>query len=425
MLNLSNRRLTQVAKKESWGETHKGIKFMLILYIGFKNLKMGRMRTLLTIGGVSLGIGIITFLLCIGFGVQKMIVTEVTKNNPLDVIDVNNGNLDNFISLNDESIEKIENLDGVKKVERRVNTGGKVMYGESQTDVVVYGANQEYIELARVSYRLTNGNFSNGENKVLISDRLANLLGFSDPMEAVGKTIKYNIALTKEVSSTVTEEKVSNDNETEIVGIVTGDEGVFIYIPFDVARDNFGIDLAQNGKVVVGDMAKFDTVKLQLEQLGFLTESINELIKDIDSFFTTVRAVLVIFGIIIMSISVMGMLNTLSISLLQRTKEIGILKALGTRRFDIFKMFIIESIIISFIGGAIGLLGGYGLSIAVNYLLMYLGKRAGVELFYFVYMPSYFVVAVVGFIFFLGVATGIMPAFRAAKIHALEALRYE
>lgn len=61
-----------------------------------------------------------------------------------------------------------------------------------------------------------------------------------------------------------------------------------------------------------------------------------------------------------MSISAMGMLNTLSVSLLQRTKEVGILKALGAKRSDIFKMFIFEAFLISFLGGSLGLLFGYG-----------------------------------------------------------------
>ena len=62
----------------------------------------------------------------------------------------------------------------------------------------------------------------------------------------------------------------------------------------------------------------------------------------------------------------MGMLNTLSISLLQRTKEVGILKALGAKRGDIFKMFIFEAILISVVGGLLGLASGYGLAFAVN-----------------------------------------------------------
>lgn len=126
-----------------------------------------------------------------------------------------------------------------------------------------------------------------------------------------------------------------------------------------------------------------------------------------------------------MSISVMGMLNTLSVSLLQRTKEIGILKALGTKRIDVFKMFVLESIIISLVGGFLGFFGGYGFALLLNKVLIILGHRMNTELSYFVYVPAGFMMAIGGFVMFLGIITGIMPAFRASKIHALEALRYE
>jgi putative ABC transport system permease protein len=126
-----------------------------------------------------------------------------------------------------------------------------------------------------------------------------------------------------------------------------------------------------------------------------------------------------------MSISAMGMLNTLSISLLQRTKEVGILKALGTKRADIFKMFIFEAFLISFFGGAIGLLFGYGAARGINYGVNILAGKHGVAPSLFVEVPSIFVTSVVAFIFFLGLITGLFPAMRASKIHALEALRYE
>lgn len=411
--------------KESWKETYAGMSTVMILFISWRNLKAGKTRSILTIGGVALGIGIITFLLCMGFGIQKLIVGEVTKNNPLNVIDVNNGNLDSFVSLGDDISDRIKSIEGVETLERRVNTGGKVIVGESQTDVVIYGASERYLDLAKITYRKNEGRFSSSENKAIISEQVAKLLGYEDTNSAIGKTITYNVVISKDVSSTITEETVSENKDTEIVGIIAGDDNTYIYIPYDIIKSNFMIDLAQNGKVLVANMEKFDNIKQQLEQIGLVTESINDLIKDINSFFDTMRVILVVFGVIIMSISVMGMLNTLSVSLLQRTKEIGILKALGSKRTDIFKMFVLESVIISFAGGVVGFIGGYGFSFLINEILIILSRKYGVEMSFFVYIPIYFILAIGGFIVFLGLATGFMPAFRAAKIHALEALRYE
>ena len=156
-----------------------------------------------------------------------------------------------------------------------------------------------------------------------------------------------------------------------------------------------------------------------------MTESIIDTIADINSFFSIVRGILIVFGVIIMSISAMGMLNTLSVSLLQRTKEVGILKALGAKRSDIFKMFIFEAFLISFLGGSLGLLFGYGSAKGINTMINFLAEKYGVTNMNFVELPSAFVMSIVVFIFFLGLITGLFPAMRASRIHALEALRYE
>ena len=121
----------------------------------------------------------------------------------------------------------------------------------------------------------------------------------------------------------------------------------------------------------------------------------------------------------------MGMLNTLSVSLLQRTREVGILKALGAKRKDIFFMFVFEAAIISFLGGLVGFVVGYGGAILINFIFNIFASRQGLSAINFVYIPPAFRMAISLFILFLGFVTGLLPARRAALIHALDALRYE
>lgn len=396
----------------------------MIIFLGWRNLRSNKTRSVLTIGGVAIGIGIISFLLCIGFGIQGMIIEEVTKNNPRDILDINNGNLDNFVALDDGVIEKITKIQGVEMVKREITTGGKVGFEGSQTDAVIYVAGKEYLDLARINYKRKEKTFEDNQPNALISVQLANLLGFGNPIDAIGKIVKYDIVASKEIHSKIQEEKTFEGNEIEVVGIIEGESSV-MRLPFSYAKETFGIDLAQMGKVKAKSPELIGSIEQEIQHLGFLTESINEVIEDINNFFVIIRIVLIVLGTIIMSISAMGMLNTLSVSLLQRTKEVGILKALGAKRTDIFKMFIFEAIIISIFGGVLGLFGGYGFAFLINKLLIYFASRQDVVLSNFVTMPSYFLIALGSFILFLGLATGIMPAYRAARIHALDALRYE
>jgi len=393
-----------------------------------------RMRSILTIGGVAIGIGVITLLISLGFGVQEMVIHEVTKNNPSDIIDITNKSLESFVLLDKNTLERIRGIDGIEQVEIRSSIGGKLFQGDSQTDVVINAVSRHYLDLARsdVSQTLREKIFTEPEG-ILITPKLANLLGFENPSESIGKTIEYSAVVMDDMLADVEdvpEETPKNEHENmvTIVGIIndqTKDDAVYAYISIEEIRERYGGVTGQFAKARVKNESSIESVRLQIEQTAFVTESVIDTIADINSFFLIVRSILIVFGVIIMSISAMGMLNTLSISLLQRTKEVGILKALGTKRTDIFKIFIFEAFLISFLGGIIGLVFGYGAARGVNYLMNIFAIRYGVVASSFVEVPTAFVISIVIFIFFLGLITGIFPAMRASKIHALEALRYE
>lgn len=410
------------------------MRFMTILFIGYRNMFSNRMRSVLTIGGVAIGIGIITLLISLGFGVQGMVIREVTKNNPSNIIDISNKSLENFSLLDSSALEKISNIDGIGQVEIRASLGGKFFNGEAQTDVVINAISRHYLDLARSDLNQeTRDKIFQKPRSILVTPKLATLLGFSNPEESIGKTIEYTGVVTNDMLGDVDvpPKDASDDgpdSQLTIVGIVRDqakDDVVYTYMPLDDIRRRYGKVAGQFAKARVKDESSIESARLQIEQTAFVTESVTDTIADINSFFSIVRGILVIFGIIIMSISAMGMLNTMSISLLQRTKEVGILKALGTKRVDIFKMFIFESFLISFFGGALGLLSGYGAAKSINFGVNMLSVKYGVAPSTFVEIPSVFIISIVIFIFFLGLLTGIFPAMRASKIHALEALRYE
>lgn len=406
-----------------------------ILFIGYRNMFSNRMRSVLTIGGVAIGIGIITLLISLGFGVQGMVIREVTKNNPSDIIDISNKSLESFALLDRQTIERIRKIEGIEQVEIRATIGGKFFNGDAQTDVVINAISRHYLDLARsdLDADIREKIFLEPRS-ILITPKLAVLLGFDNPDDSIGKTIEYTGVVTGDMLADVEEaparspEEIAAESRLTIVGVIRDqakDDAVYAFMPIDEVRKRYGKVAGQFAKARVKDELSIESARLQIEQTAFVTESVIDTIADINSFFSIVRAILVVFGVIIMSISAMGMLNTLSISLLQRTKEVGILKALGTKRTDIFKMFIFEAFLISFFGGVLGLLFGYGSAKGINYGINLMASKYGVAASSFVEIPSMFVVLIAVFIFFLGLLTGIFPAVRASKIHALEALRYE
>jgi putative ABC transport system permease protein len=119
------------------------------------------------------------------------------------------------------------------------------------------------------------------------------------------------------------------------------------------------------------------------------------------------------------------MFNTMTIALLERTGEIGIMKSIGASRSSISIMFITESTIMGILGGiggvAVGILGGKIFNTLINLVASRFGGQS-VDLFY---SPMWFVVVIVVFAGFVGLFTGIVPARRASKIDPLDALRYK
>ena len=115
------------------------------------------------------------------------------------------------------------------------------------------------------------------------------------------------------------------------------------------------------------------------------------------------------------------MFNTMTIALMERTQEVGIMKALGASKLDIMYMFVTEAVIMGFLGGVIGLLVGFLGGETFNFLLNLLAKRVGGNAIDIFYTPLWFALTIAGFSTFVGFITGLWPARRAARLHPPEA----
>jgi putative ABC transport system permease protein len=404
------------------------MQFSVITLISYRNIAANKIRSFLTIGGVGIGIGIITFLISLGFGIQEMVIREITKNNPSNVIEVSNGSLENLITLNDETMDKIKNIEGVMRIERAVNIGVKFYSNDTKIDSVLYGYTRGYMDMANIRIKEGTTDFGDTEEKVFVTPKLAQLMGFENPSDIIGKTVQYEVIISEDIVDKNAENNWEKE-DIEIAGLINDDSNknnsLYAITMYDHLKEDFQLTGGQAGKVEVNTQADMNSIRSRIEQSGFSTESISDTVQDVNAFFNVIKIVMVVFGTIIMSISAMGMLNTLSVSLLQRTREVGILKALGAKRADVFKMFIFEAAIISFSGGILGFSLGYGAAKGANLIFNYFAQKRGEDMVSFISVPLYFVIAIIAFVAFLGFATGIMPARRASKTHALDALRYE
>jgi putative ABC transport system permease protein len=126
-----------------------------------------------------------------------------------------------------------------------------------------------------------------------------------------------------------------------------------------------------------------------------------------------------------LAVSAIGMFNTMTIALLERTNEIGIMKAIGASNSDIRLLFLVESILIGFFGGLGGLIIGIGGTKVINLFFNVFASRMGGQSMEIFYTPMWFVAFIMIFSTLIGFFTGVYPARRAEKLNPLMALRYK
>jgi putative ABC transport system permease protein len=166
-------------------------------------------------------------------------------------------------------------------------------------------------------------------------------------------------------------------------------------------------------------------VRQQIEAMGYITQSVADTVSQINSLFSTARVFFALLGMVALSVAALGMFNTLTVSLLERTREVGLMKAMGMRSEEIRELFLTESIVMGFYGGILGIILGVLAGKLISLILTLFALSRGAGVIDISYVPFSFVILIAVLSLTVGIATGIYPAKRATKISALDALRYE
>lgn len=259
--------------------------------------------------------------------------------------------------------------------------------------------------------------------QAVVNKAMIQVLGLKET-EAVGKKFSVSFVVVGNLLSGGTEKVESAPSEYTIVGITPDDKTPLFYVPFIDLR-SLGIVNFSQMKVIVNNQSDLTKARRQIESMGFVTQSVADTVAQINALFATARAVLALLGFVALSVAALGMFNTLTVSLLERTREVGLMKAMGMKSSEVQELFMTESMIMGFFGGVIGLIAGILLGKLCSLLLSFLSVAKGVGFIDISYVPLSFVILIIGISFVVGIATGIYPARRATQISALNALRYE
>jgi putative ABC transport system permease protein len=449
-----------------------------LIGIAVKNMISKKNRFSVTVGGMTVGIAAIVFLVSIGYGLQSLVIDRVARLEEMKQTDVSVLPGSNLL-INDDVLETFDNIAGVEYALPQIAVVGKVNYSNSSTDMAVYGVTKEYLDQSAVS-PVVGVSFGSNElktdikaekelvpfkpeqesfiNENLITGDWVDLEGESDveeelkvsrvifpekvrdreavvnrsflqvfsieESEAIGKTFSVTFIST---SKSLLEEQTrieSTPVEYTIVGVTPDDLTPLFYVPFIHLRI-LGIDNYSQVKIVVEKEQNLHNVRTYIESQGFVTSSVVDTVEQINSLFATTRLVLALLGTVALFVAGLGMFNTLTVSLLERTREVGLLKAMGMKSHEVRDLFLAESMIMGSMGGFLGLIIGLLIGKFLEVILSIYSVINGIGPITIVSIPITFALFIILVSFLVGIFTGVYPAKRATKISALNALRYE
>ncbi len=400
-----------------------------IINYGIKNLKIRHLRSTLTIVGIVLGIATIVTLMSIGEGVSQDIEKQLDAFGT-DVIFVIPYSLEGLTEtsavsltttgkLYERDIEYIKRVPAVQETARVVYGRASLRFRDSEIAAAVFPADAAVFEQFGDYLELEEGRYyrdSDGKVLVLANDA-ANII-FDDQKISPGNVIYVNedpyrvVGVLKRIGTSLSQQDDSAiympyDQGRELLSDFLAPGEVFaIYI-----KIRPGFDADETALLVERQVANAHRVSLDKKDFSVVTPT---LIKE------TVGVVLDLLNLFLLAIAAVsafvggiGISNTMFMSILERRREIGVLKAIGATRIQILLIFVIESALIGIGGGLVGL--------ALGYFALLLVGAFGIP--YIMGIPQ------IAFAFFfsvgVGVIAGFIPALNASKVPAIEALRYE
>jgi len=394
-----------------------------LVKFAFKNLVAHTLRSVLTLVGISIGIAAIVFLVGFAFGLERLVTQEITSGDAFKLVDVGVGN-SLVVSLNQPSIDKIKKFSFVKSVETITNAGAKVKNDKSNIDISFYGTTPTYLDW--LGSKLSAGKTftqSSGSHEILVTSKLKDFYGKKNDQDLLGQKIILDVVLPKEVTGEGEAKTIANQEYT-IVGVIKDDSAPSSHVYWQNLVDLGAVNFSQ-AKIEISDKNQVTALRTQIENLGFKTQYVGDTVSQVNEIFNIFKIILGSIGMIALIVASLGMFNTLTISLLERTKEIALMKILGMTKKDINHIFLTEATIFGVVGGLLGIGLGVGVGAIINSVANYYAVKSAAVAVTIFYYPLWFFIAIAVFSLLIGLLTGLYPARRAARLNALDVLRYE
>ena len=453
------------------------MKFYDSFELAARNLRESVLRNSLTSLGIAVGVASLVAMLSLGIGLQQMASKRLHKSGLFDTVVVNSRrDLRSFShdqeqegpapvespDLDEKARLQIQKLPGVVETYPDLRFVTELRYEDKPHLTMVAGL--PFSAKDSDGFEGMRGNFFSSENaqEVVVqkgfaaellgkNSRDGNEINVADVAKPVlGKQLIMRY--TQRESGLSSEDPsafsvISGEIPLNIVGVTDLDpdslrgaararlfvpqrliEGLHVMQAYDLRSSTRSPSAGPAYTTVIARVSgagKVDAVEQEIKKLGFNTFSILDATKSMRRFFTIVDLFLGIFGSLALTVASIGIINTLVMAILERRREIGIMKAVGASDGDVRGLFFAEAGAMGILGGMCGVALGWIIGRAINFGTNIYLVRQGFSREDIWNVPLWLVAAALGFAFVVSLLSGIYPASRAAKLDPVQALRYE
>jgi putative ABC transport system permease protein len=409
-----------------------------IFRLSLSHLKKSRMRSWLTIIGIVIGVAAVVAIISIGQGMQESVEANLGSLGA-DLITVTPGYSratggghfrgegsagSTSINLTDRDLNVIKQIPGVLYANGMVSGRSDMILGTEKISVSISGVNTA-VWRSMVTTELEAGRY------LQPGDSNAVVIGYSLAHDTFLQPITLNRPVT------------IGEKSFKVVGIFAESGGFggndnSVYMPADHARDVITENISRNTftsiTIKVADPSLVDKINSEIVQKLMASRHVNSRTRDftvtafatiqqqITSVVSTISLFLAAIAAISLLVGAVGIANTMFMSVMERTRQIGLLKALGATDNEVMRLFLIESGLFGFVGGVIGILFG----ILISVIISAVGLRAiGPGGTMMAIVTPQLLIFALAFSVFVGVISGVVPARTAAKMNPVDALRFE
>jgi putative ABC transport system permease protein len=430
-----------------------------LLRLVWANLNRMRGRVIMTAMGVVIGTMAIVVLVALASGLQHSAVGDLSSFGAINQITLMpgafmrafggavEGTLDDEGALTPAALDTIAAMDGVVAVTPKEQLTAPTTLKLNRLVGSGSLAGIDPLVARDLGFELAHGSDRLGRNTVIVGARVAE--SFVDPRrrdaqdgeppDLYGQTLTLEMRRLGEDGQTVT-----RTVRLRVGGVLVenGQDDYTLYMALDDLED---LNAWYSGRranrreegytqaiVVVDDPEKILTIQTRLLEDGFFAISAQSALKQLNVIFAVIQAVFGGIGAIALVVAAIGIANTMVMSILERTREIGLMKAVGARNRDVMSVFIAEAGAIGLLGGIFGVLFGIGAAklidvIAQVYISAQLAQAGSTssDPISIAMIPLWLPVFAIVFSLLVGLASGIYPALRAVQLDPVAALKYE